>query len=163
MIINFRDTQGDFKIVDNFIDYKNDSTFAISITANTRGFLPARCYISEYSLSLDKIQRIENECNSENKCMFIEDTTPKVLLVPHTKGKNSQDTIDNFLDVISENKIETLHFTHYNWLLSFPESEIRLLLKALINPNLITSLKEIYIDTPKVIVFEKILNDIRSS
>jgi hypothetical protein len=163
MIINFRDTQGDFKIINNFINYKNDSTFAISITANTRGFLPARSYISIYRLSLDKIQKIEDECNSENRCMFIEDTTPKVVVVPHTKGKNSQDTIDNFLDVISENRIETLHFTHYNWLLSFPEPEIRLLLKALINPKLITTLKEIYIDTPEVIIFERILNDIRAS
>ena len=67
MIINFRDTQGDFKIINNFINYKNDSTFAISITANTRGFLPARSYISIYRLSLDKIQKIEDECNSENR------------------------------------------------------------------------------------------------
>jgi hypothetical protein len=67
------------------------------------------------------------------------------------------------LDVITNNKIETLHFTHYNWVLSFPEPEIRLLLTALINPKLITTLKVIYIDTPNVAEFEKILNEIRES
>ena len=83
--------------------------------------------------------------------------------MPHTKGKNSLETIDNFVDVITKNNIETLHFTHYNWLLSFPEQEIRLLLTALINPKLITTLKVIYIDTPDVFKFQKILNDIRAS
>ena len=163
MLIKFRDTNGDFKIIDNYKDYQNNPTFAISVTANTRGFLPARSYISMYGLNLDKIQNIEDQCNDSNKCIFIRDTEPKVIVVPHTKGKNSQDTIDNFLDVISQNKIEILHFTHYNWLLSFPEPEIRLLLKTLINPKLVTTLKEIYIDTPEVILFERIINDIRAT
>jgi hypothetical protein len=162
MIINFRDTKGDFKVLDNYISYQDDSSFAVSVTANTRGFLPARSYISMYGLSLGEIQNIEDQCNASNKCIFIENTTPKVIVVPHTKGKNSQQTIDNFLDIISQNKTEILHFTHYNWLLSFPEEEIRLLLKTLINPKLITTLKEIYIDTPEVILFERILNDIRA-
>lgn len=162
MIINFRDTKGDFRIIDNYTHYQNDPTFAFSVTANTRGFLPARSYISTYGLSLDKIQDIEDQCNASNKCIFIENTVPRAIVVPHTKGKNSQEIIDNFLEVITRNKIETLHFTHYNWLLSFPESEIRLLLIALINPKLITTLKVIYIDTPDVAQFEKILNDIRA-
>ena len=163
MIISFRDTKGDFKVLDNYEDYQNDTTFAISVTANTRGFLPARSYISMYSLSLGKIQNIEDQCNASNKCIFIENTRPKVIVVPHTKGKKSQETIDSFLDVITNNKIETLHFTHYNWLLSFPETEIKLLLTALINPKLITTLKVIYIDTADVVQFEKILTDIRTS
>jgi len=163
MLIKFRDTNGDFKIIDNYKDYQNNPTFAISVTANTRGFLPARSYISMYGLNLDKIQNIEDQCNDSNKCIFIEDTEPKVIVVPHTKGKDSQDTIDNFLHIISCNKIEALHFTHYNWLLTFPEEEIRLLLKTLIAPKLITSLKEIYIDTPDLLMFERILNDIRAS
>ena len=163
MLIKFRDTNGDFKIIDNYKDYQNNPTFAISVTANTRGFLPARSYISLYGLNLDKIQNIEDQCNDSNKCIFIEDTEPKVIVVPHTKGKDSQDTIDNFLHIISCNKIEALHFTHYNWLLTFPEEEIRLLLKTLIDPKLITSLKEIYIDTPDLLMFERILNDIRAT
>jgi len=163
MLIKFRDTNGDFKIIDNYKDYQNNPTFAISVTANTRGFLPARSYISMYGLNLDKIQNIEDQCNDSNKCIFIGDTEPKVIVVPHTKGKVSQDTIDNFLHIISCNKIEALHFTHYNWLLTFPEEEIRLLLKTLIAPKLITSLKEIYIDTPDLLMFERILNDIRAS
>jgi hypothetical protein len=161
MIINFRDTKGDFKLLDNFIDYQNDPNFAVSITANTRGFLPAKAYIFIYGLSLDKIQNVEDDCNAKNRCIFIEDTEPKVIVVPHTKGRNSQYTIDNFLDVISFHKIETLHFTHYNWLLSFPEEEIKLLLKSLADPKLKTSLKQIYIDTPDVILFKKILNEIQ--
>ena len=163
MIINFRDTKGDFKVIDNYKDYQNDPTFAISVTANTRGFLPARSYISMYGLSLDKIQSIEDQCNKLNKSIFIGNTIPEVIVVPHTKGKNSQETIDNFLDVITKNKIETLHFTHYNWLLSFPEPEIRLLLMALISQKLVTTLKVIYIDTPNVAHFEKILNEIREA
>lgn len=60
MLINFRDTKGEFKILDNYKDFKNDPTFAISITANTRGFLPASTYISMYGLSLDKLQKYED-------------------------------------------------------------------------------------------------------
>jgi hypothetical protein len=163
MIINFRDTKGDFKVLDNFIDYQNDPTFAVSITANTRGFLPAKEYIHTYHLNLDKIQNIEDECNSKNRCIFIEDSIPKVVFVPRTKGKNTDYTTDNFFETIAHYKIETLHFTHYNWLLSFPEEEIRLLLKNLTDPKLETSLKQIYIDTPDVVLFEKILDDIQTN
>jgi len=160
MNVIFRDTKGNFEVIDAYL---NEPNFAVSITANTRGFLPALGYIHAYHLSLDKIQDIESKCNVNFKCAFIENLSPKVILVPHTKGKDSQDVIDDFLEVITNNNLETVHFTHYNWLLSFPEIEVKMLLAKLYNPAIITTLKKIIIDTPNVTLFENILSEIKKS
>jgi hypothetical protein len=162
MRIEFRDTAGEFKVVDGYVDYKTDPTFAVSITANIDGFLPAPIYLSAYNLKLDDIRKVAEKCNLDNKCILINDSDPKVILVPHTKGKNSDSTVKDFFELINQSKIEVLHFTHYNWLLSFPEDEVKLLLNTLNNVELKTSLLRIIIDTPNPAKFDKILNDIKN-
>jgi hypothetical protein len=109
------------------------------------------------------IQNVEDKCNSSNECILIENLIPKIILVPHTKGRDSQNIIDNFLNIISINNIELVHFTHYSWLLSFPEEELKTLLSTLVKTKKISSLKKIVIDTPRVMLFENLLKKITTS
>ena len=106
------------------------------------------------------IQNVEDKCNSSNECILIENLIPKIILVPHTKGRDSQNIIDNFLNIIRINNIELVHFTHYSWLLSFPEEELNTLLSTLHKTKKISTLKKIVIDTPNVILFERLLKKI---
>jgi hypothetical protein len=160
MNIIFRNTNGDFNVIN---DYINEPKFAVSITANTRGFLPARSYIYAYRLSLNSLQSFEDVCNLKNKCIFLENLIPNVILVPHTKGKDSQFIIDDYILTITSNCIETIHFTHYNWLMTFPKEEIKILISALVNSKITTSLKKVIIDTPNVGLFENILSEVKQS
>lgn len=147
-----------FKIIENTYDeiYMGQKIWfsavpgcdAVSATANTQGFTPLTAIARKFDWDLDMIEREAAACNKEDTAIIVRTVTPKLLLVPATKGRGSRKKIEyRYLKALHGLDPICLHFTHYGFLQGrFPASEISWVLNLLLGQLLPVSIKMITVD-----------------
>lgn len=112
--------------------FKYDS---ISATANSRGFTMLGAIASYYIWDSKIINEATDQCNNRNEVCILDNKSTTLLLVPKTKGNNSEGNL--ILDLIEACKTinsKALRFSHYTFVKeNLPEKEIETILSAFLS------------------------------
>ena len=119
---------------------------SISATANSRGFTMLGAIARYYMWDSKIINQATDECNKRNEVCILDNKSISLLLVPKTKGNNSEGSL--IMDVIEACKTinsKALRFSHYTFVKEkLPENEIETILSAFLRPS--CSLETVYWD-----------------
>lgn len=133
----------------HFFSPLTEKVDAISATANVSGFTQLTAIARCYGWSPRRVNAVAMQCNMRREVAVVQDVTPKLFLVPHTRrDDDSIALMQDLLDACGACSVSTLHFTHYGMLTSrVPLAEIE---------KLFGFIKMI----PKETILEKIIWDI---
>ena len=110
---------------------------ALSATANAPGFTPLIAIARHFGWDYGRLEAAAAACNDRGEVAVIADLTPRLFLVPATRGHgNTTFLIKDLLRATSKLAVEGLHFTHFGFLQGqFPEEEISDILRELLTPQ----------------------------
>ena len=136
-----------FSILPSMGDSSQDSTKnIISVTSDMDGFTTLSALCREVNLNSERVKLDSDECNQLGKTRLISAVNPSLFLVPKSANANliefPEFTITELIKVAHYFKSDTVHFTHYSCLESFPREEIVRIMILLLNPFFVPNIKE---------------------
>jgi hypothetical protein len=103
----------------------------VSATANGSTFGPLNQIALSYGWNFSKLKTASKKSNKNKLLAFIHQN-PLLVLVPKTNGDADASPIINELEnIIRENDINLIHFTHYGFLQNFPKQEVVTFIRAI--------------------------------
>ena len=136
-----------FSILTSMENSSQDSTKnIISATSDMDGFTTLSALCREVNLNSERVKLDADECNQLGKTRLISAVNPSLFLVPKSTNANliefPEFTITELTKVAHYFKTDTVHFTHYSFLESFPREEIIKIMILLLNPFFVPNIKE---------------------
>jgi hypothetical protein len=130
----------------------------ISATSNMDGFTVLNAIKMHFGWDTDELRKAAHECNERDEVAILGNLNPVLLLVPRTRVQDTEKSrfyINDLLNAATAVKIRKLQFTHYSFMnrLGFT-GEVVEVLRALLDPNLETSINEFVLDTDYRLVSE---------
>ena len=125
---------------------------AISATANARGFTPLTAIARTYGWQREYLEMASADCNRRQEIAVVSNVTPRLLLVPKTRGDggwlpDADHLLIDLLAAVKHLRLRSLHFTHFGFLQGRPPvMEMRRLLELLLSPLQTSSLSVLYWD-----------------
>lgn len=127
--------------------YEVPTCDVISATANMAGFTPLNAIKMHFGWDNDNLIRAAAACNRKGEVCIV-DLTPKLFLVPATKGQGDAPFLIG--DVIAATRaaqVRSLHFTHFGFIQSqLPRAEVIAVLKCLFSEKTSQWLSKLVID-----------------
>jgi|GEM_PF-2221603 len=120
----------------------------ISATANCNGFTPLIAITKRYGWNLELIKRASAQCNQRGDIAVLDHLSPKLLLVPSTKGKMEANfLVTDLINASNAIAADVLNFTHYGFIQSrLAVAEITSILKILLDPKTSSSIRVVVWD-----------------
>ena len=111
-----------------------DGDMPISATANWDGFTPLGSIARKFNWNTSLLKKAVEECNDKNQIAIINQVSPKLFLVPKTRGKGAANfLINDLLDAFEETGTKVANFTHYGFVQNkLPKDEVRTILIEMI-------------------------------
>ena len=121
---------------------------AISATANAPGFTPLVAVARHFGWDYGMLEVAAGACNKKGEVAVVSAVSPKLFLVPATKGHGeAKFLIADLLKATSAVGSCGLHFTHFGFLQGrFPEEELRDILAEILSPHLSHTLQTLVFD-----------------
>jgi hypothetical protein len=87
----------------------------VSATANADGFTPLTSLMRVYPWNRDFIVEACEECNQKGVPMLFENLSPRLVLVPQSKGELNPNLTRAYAKCLFEGNVRNLHFSHYGF------------------------------------------------
>ena len=125
------------------------NNYAISVTANDRGFVPLSAVLRHFNIPIESIMQIIAEVNKYKVIRVFRYTHkhPAIILVPRTFGSSKEESkveyyISNIISYCNYMNIQQLQFMHYSFVnKELQADELRRILKVVLNPIVQITLK----------------------
>jgi len=120
---------------------------AVSATANMNGFTPLNAIKMHFGWDQDVVVRAAKACNKKGEVCIV-DLSPKLLLVPATKGQGDAPfLISDLIAAVRAAQLRNLHFTHFGFIQGhMPRGELSSVFRYLFSQTATEWLSRLVID-----------------